>query len=355
MRGMLAVLALMTFWSAPGSAAEAEWCPVPTAQAAEAAGPLAQRLAPELGRMPAPIAHLHTEHTLPNQGIRDASVAAERDLPVMRDAALVWHAWQGRPEAEPYFAQANRMLVAWAATYQPDFNPIDETALGALPQTYALIQAHMAVSDRTRVALFLDRWAQGYVDRMDEARFSAKPAPRWSNNWQSHRVNLVTLIAAATGRPRLVQHAERLFWLQIGRNLRPDGATLDYTQRDALHYVVYDLEPLLQAALVARARGEDWFHPSNAQGTQTGGSLARAVAWLRPYADGSKTHAEFVHSTVPFDAERARAGVAGFSGNFDPHRAARVFWMASVFDPSYAALARTLAPQPLDSLTLCGQ
>ena len=39
---------------------------------------------------PRAIAHVHTEGSLPHQGIRDESVEAERDLPLIRDEALLW-------------------------------------------------------------------------------------------------------------------------------------------------------------------------------------------------------------------------------------------------------------------------
>ncbi len=64
---------------------------------------------------------------------------------------------------------------------------------------------------------------------------------------------------------------------------------------------------------------------------------------------------EFAHSTVSFDAERAQAGVAGFSGEFDPKVAAELFWLAAQFEPRYAGLARRLASRPPDYLILCGR
>jgi len=41
-----------------------------------------------LGDQPDALPHLHTEGTLPNHGIREQSIAAEKDWPVMRQAAL---------------------------------------------------------------------------------------------------------------------------------------------------------------------------------------------------------------------------------------------------------------------------
>ena len=41
---------------------------------------------------------------------------------------------------------------------------------------------------------------------------------------------------------------------QIAANLRPDGSSLDFHERDALHYHCYDLEPLLTLAIAASQR-----------------------------------------------------------------------------------------------------
>lgn len=349
MRKLLAVLSVMVLGIHAALAADAPWCRLTPAP--EAVTTLAVSLQSQLTRVPQPVSHLHTEGTLPHQGLWDTSVAAKRDLPVMRDAALVWRA-NGDPAA---FAMANRMVLAWAATYQPNFNPIDETGLDALVQAYALIQPHMVQANREMVRQFLTRWAQGYVARMDEARFSAKPRDIWANNWQSHRVKLVTMMAVATGHSHLFADARRLFWLQLHRNVGQNSEVMDFAQRDALHYVIYDLEPLLQAALAAKSRGEDWYSIASPEGGNPGGSLAQAVRWLVPFADGTQVHQEFVRSSVAFDAQRAKAGVKGYAGPFDPHDSGHLFWMAAQFDPSYLPLARRLRPAEPAFLALCGQ
>ncbi|MFX5817457.1 alginate lyase family protein, partial [Acinetobacter baumannii] len=76
--------------------------------------------------------------------------------------------------------------------------------------------------------------------------------------WNSHRVKLAVLAAAALQDDRLWGRARQAFDAQVARNIRADGSTLDMEERDALHYVVYDLEPLVRAAQVAQGRGEQW-------------------------------------------------------------------------------------------------
>jgi len=64
--------------------------------------------------------------------------------------------------------------------------------------------------------------------------------------------------AAALADEALVSAAERLFLQQISTNIAVDGQVMDFTQRDALHYVVYDLEPLTMAVIAARPFGRHW-------------------------------------------------------------------------------------------------
>ncbi|WP_050747418.1 hypothetical protein [Sodalis glossinidius] len=82
---------------------------------------------------PQPIAHLHTEGTLPHQGIYDQNVQARKDLPLMLKNAL---AWQAGIDGDEGLRQARRYLLAWVTTWQPDANPIDETPCGQLIQTW---------------------------------------------------------------------------------------------------------------------------------------------------------------------------------------------------------------------------
>ena len=68
------------------------------------------------------------------------------------------------------------------------------------------------------------------------------------------------------------------------------------------------------AALAAKAHGEAWFHAA----VHGGSCVELAIDWLTPFALGQKTHKEFVHSSVPFDAMRAKAGLKGYPGPWEP-------------------------------------
>jgi hypothetical protein len=341
-----AFVASLAFGPASGLAARTPgWCPVPIDAAAAARPGLTAALGNAGEREPRAAVHVHTEHSLPGDPVREASLLAERDWPYMLENALAWRAGAG----DSHLRTASRFLKSWADIYQPDFNPIDETLLDSLIETYAITRDRLDPPTRASAERLIRTLAEGYLTRMRAAEAARAPQSTWKNNWQSHRVKLATLSAAALGDRALLDQARHAFERQLAVNLRSDGSVIDFAQRDALHYVVYDLEPLLRAALAARAMNEDWY--SAHAGRQ---GLADAVHWLEPFARGEKRHVEFAHSTVAFDAERAKAGVAGFSGEFDPKVAGDLFWLAASFEPLYAGLAHALAPRPPYYLVACG-
>ena len=341
---LLATLAL----ALPVAAHAGDWCSVPPAEAALYLPDVTNRLQPLLDSQPQPMAVMHTEGTLPHQGIRDQSIEARKQLPLMRDAAYAWRAGAG----DAYLTLATRYFNAWIAVYRPNLNPIDETNFDAFFDTYAIIAPKLSAADRAKADAALRKWGRDIVTSVDAHNVvSQSPqAKNWDNNWQSHRVKIVTMIAVATGDDALFGDARRLFQAQVAANIKPDGEVIDFAERDALHYVIYDLEPFTQAALAARVRGEDWYHYTS----PTGSSIAKGFAWLYPYASGDKPHEEFKHSKVAFDAQRAAAGQTEYSGMFEPARAGTVFWFASVFNPDYLPLAKKLEPDAPLFIAMCG-
>jgi len=318
----------------------------PTAgQASQPSDPLAaavvQRARQALQRPPAPRETVHIEGTLPGEGIADVSRKALEDMPVARDLALAW-----RLTGDPaYLDQADKYLSAWATTYKVSLNPIDESRLDDLIIAYDLTEPDLPAATRSQFDALLRRLATGYLDAMETGNV---PIPQTLvNNWQSQRVMLATMTAFQLGDEALIARAKAAFQRQIDINLRPDGSVTDFHMRDALHYVVVDVHPLLVAAYAAKIHGQDWY----AYTTPTGATLARAVEWLVPFARGEKTHVEFVNSPVPFDRQRREAGLAGYqNANWQPGEAAQLFAIASLFDPRHVPVRDALLMLPDSSV-----
>jgi hypothetical protein len=286
---------------------------------------------------------LHTEGTLPHEGIYDQSVEAEKDLDLLRNAALAWRATSN----DRYLKLVDRLLYAWVTTYQPSFNPIDETRFEGLILAYDMTASALPVKTRNAAMAFLTKFANGYIAQIDA---QTRPLTgTFRNNWQSHRIKLIAMAAFTLDNRKMILAAQRLFVEHIGDNIAPDGSTVDFKERDALHYVTYDLQPLVTAALAARRHNRNWL-PEQAS---TGATLAAALNWLTPYADGTKTHEEFVHSDVPFDTKRREAGLPGYSGEWDPKDATELFHLAARLDGRYTPIALRLAPTPPAWLAVC--
>ncbi|MDR5855850.1 alginate lyase family protein [Caballeronia sp. LZ062] len=345
---MLAALCALSM-TAPAAHAAMNFCAAPAMQTSERtnADPgvkaLVKMVQSHVNDAPNARATLHTEGTLPHEGIRDESVEAEQDLDLMRDAALAWRATGN----ERYLRLVDRYLLAWTTTYQPSFNPIDETNFESLILAYDLTASALPVKTRNAANAFIAKLVNGYV-----ADIGKQPRPlkgTYRNNWQSHRVKLIAMGAFTIDDRKMIDAAQRLFVEHIGDNIAPDGSTVDFAERDALHYVTYDLQPLVTAALAARRHNRNWL-PERAA---TGATLASALNWLTPYAIGTKTHDEFVHSSVAFDAKRREAGLPGYSGQWDPKNAAELFHLAARLDGRYAPVALRLAPTPPAWLAVC--
>jgi len=316
-------------------AGAAPWC-----TAAPPPASLAKTLMADAGKRagqgPRAVARLHTEGTLPHQGIWDQSVEAKKDLPLIRELALAW-----RSDPTPTtLAQLATLLDAWSKVYQPSFNPIDETDFDAVIDAFAISQQALPAATREATAQWIRALGEGYIAQM---RHPAHPGRgTWTNNWQSHRIKLATLAAVALDDDLLFAAARAEFRRQLGQNLLADGSTIDFGERDALHYTVYDLEPLTRAAMAAATRGEEWLHLTGSSGA----SLASALDWLLPYARGDKTHEEYVHTAVKFDLQRRDAGVPGFGGMWEPRSSSQLYWLASTLDARYRETAQRLSGPP---------
>ncbi|MGC6388828.1 alginate lyase family protein [Ewingella sp. S1.OA.A_B6] len=323
----------------------ADFCSPSPDRNSPAATSLLRSVDAHLANNPDALPHLHTEGTLLHRGIRDESEVAEKDLPLMRDAAL---AWRLNGDSR-YLNQTSRYLAAWVNTYQPSYDPIDETHFESLIIAYSVTQHALAPDLRNATQTFLRQMAQGYVKRIIQAKQKPHPSTIFMDNWQSHRIKLVTMIAFVLDDKPLQEQAKMLFKQQTGENINADGSVFDFYERDALHYVVYDLEPLTMAALAAARGGQHWSY----LGHDRGGNLAQALDWLVSYADGRKTHQEYQHSSVPFDAARREAGEHGFSGPWAAKSSQGLYWMASHLDSKYKPLAQQLAHNPPAWLNVC--
>jgi hypothetical protein len=280
-----------------------------------------------------PRAVVHTQGLLPHEQDRDASVLAQEDWRQTLTQALAW-CLTGNTV---YAAKAVAYIDAWVPIYSPSFDPIDEADLVDLLFGFDFVQDRLSAATIEKTRQLGKLLATGYLGPQRVGDRSTG-----LNNWQSHRIKLATAGAFLSGDAALIAAAREGFVAHVSRNIDTDGRTYDFNQRDAMHYVVYDIEPLLYAASIAAAHGEDWYGTPALQGR-----LGAALQWLKPYASGDQQHEEFVHSTVHFDARRAAAHVKGYSGPWAREEASDLYWIASHLDSRFAQMANALEATPV--------
>jgi Alginate lyase len=275
---------------------------------------------------PQPIDRIVGEGRLESDPQKIQSKAALRDFDKVD--ALAW-AWAVSGD-ERYARKGREFIDAWARVNQSDGNPINESRLEPLIEAYDLLRETYDAAGRARI----DRWLN------DRAMILWKDARGHKENWQSHRLKIVGLIGAATGSEQVWRLADQGFKDQIGSNFADGGESVDFKRRDALHYHLYAVQPLLKVACVAQHKGERLLDYTAGNGA----SLREAVDFIEPYATGQKKHVEFADSQVGFDRKRANAGEKEYSQrNWNPKASVPLYAEAGCVDPSYDKLAARIA------------
>jgi Alginate lyase len=271
-----------------------------------------------------PIDTIRTEGLLQGDPRKTATQSALQDMRKMYALALVYRVSGNRR----YLDKAAIFLQAWAAVNHPKGDPIDDTNLDPAIEAFDMLKEGLTAEQATAIRDWLRLTAETELT----AIYNRQNRATSHNNWHSHRLKIVGEIGYAIGDTALEGYAIRGLMAQIGTNLNPDGSSADFLTRDALHYHVYDLEPLLKLAIVIRrATGADYYSWQ----ASSGSSIRRSVEWLLPYLNGQKTHPEFVNSTVEFDRRRAQNGEAAYRAGtlFDPKNGVAVLVLAAYFDP----------------------
>jgi hypothetical protein len=194
-------------------------------------------------------------------------------------------------------ATAVAALRAWAGAYQPTGNPIDEWFFVPLLQAVDLA-AGPEHGD-------LRAWARDFAVAGD--RFYAGKAernPARANNWMARRLLIRTVAATVAGDGAARAQLPGLLREFAARNYVPapsgdrDGRTVDFGQRDALHYHVAAVQPLTEVLLYA----------PGLVGPEVRAAVLSGVEFIRPFFLGQREHIEFARTSIAFDRARRDDG-----------------------------------------------
>jgi hypothetical protein len=210
-----------------------------------------------------------------------------------------------RTAAEPLRSESLRTaavaLLAWARAYPPTGNPIDELFFLPVLQAADLIAADLGAVDRRTV---LD-WAGEFAIAGD--RFYAPKVYQNKvryNNWMARRL-LIRAVASTVGGlaslraelpDQLTEFTTRNYI--AGPDGKLDGRTYDFLQRDALHYHLSAVQPLVETLL----------YTPDLVSTGVRAAVLSGINFVRPYFLRQLEHVEFAATTIPFDLARRDEG-----------------------------------------------
>lgn len=284
--------------------------------------------------MPAAVDTVFSEGRLANDPKKIKSLKALKDVDKMYALALAY-----KIEGEKaYLNKTKDLLLNWATVNRPMENPINDTKFERAFEAYDLVKNELTKIDNETIKSWLSFMA---YKELNHPFFSKKKPGSPTSNWNSHRIKVIGMIAYAINDDSLKNFINTALPSQIATNLYADGSGMDFKERDALHYQVYTLEPLVKLAIVVnRATKKDFYHYVSVVGS----SLQKSMEFLVPYTTGEKTHKEFVNSKTAFDKKRALNKESNFitGALYQPSHGLNLFSMATYFDPDYLQIVQKL-------------
>lgn len=284
-----------------------------------------------LVQTPRPLEVIHYEGLVGTDERRLKTIAHLQDID---DAAALFELWQ--VTAEPaHGAKVREVVLAWAQTYRPTGNDVNEDKLMPLFLAHEALRETFAPAERGVV----DRWLIEIAEK--NAAAGKREQDRGRSNRHAKRLRIVAAIALSQNRTDWLEETGAAVREFVSTGLYADGSSYDFHHRDTLTYHASALVPLLDLAVIARRRGEElyaWESPS-------GSSLRKSVEFVRPYAEGTKTREEWVNSKVELDRKRAAAGLSQYQPGrrYDPRRALPLLEAAELFQPDLTPLVAQLA------------
>jgi hypothetical protein len=288
--------------------------------------PLQQRADQALMLSPRPLKELVYQGHLQTHPARITTVDHLQD---MDHIDVLVQAWVITGD-ERYADHALEFAVAWARTYRPTGDPINENKLEPMLSAYALLNERLSAEQRDEFEGWTRQLARAQIDSIP--RFPGTT----TNNWHPKRLKLVAWAGRILDEPQYLDFAVSETKTYIAHALRPDGSSRDFEQRDSLGYHIGGVKPLLRLAAILAPSGEDLYHYTSPEGA----SPQRSVRFIEPYARGEKVHGEFARTESNLDRRRAEAGLERYRPGrpFRPQESVRLLEIAIAFEPEYGKL-----------------
>lgn len=267
---------------------------------------------------PLPVEVIHYEGLLDTDPKR---IETTKSLTDMDKVVNLVYSYYGRPE--PIFAErAVKFVLAWAKTYKPTGNTINENKLVPLFWAYHVFGNTFSADESALVQKWMRSIAQAQMDRLKTPM----------NNWEAKRLKIIAAVGCILDDDGLKTLSLQGIKNYIRNAYFPDGTSNDLRERDALSYHVSGLTPCI-ALFATCGRFDKRFHLFDYE-APSGASIRKAVEYTRPYATGEESRKEWVNTKVDLDKRRAAAGIAEYQPGlmFDPAKAVPMLEWACYFD-----------------------
>jgi multidrug resistance efflux pump len=204
---------------------------------------------------------------------------------------------------EKYLQQARSILVSWGQIYKPTGHPIDETKFESMLWAYDLVQCDLSSEDNQ----LINGWLRGFQRKKNKWKFSKSSH---INNHKTHQLKILLMVDKLLNDEKSLTAHLVMLKEHLSNNLLNDGSSIDYEERNALHYHVYNLEPWLEIALLAPHFEE---------------KVAHSYAFLKEQLNNDNIHDQFSQSKQGADARRAEGGFSQYKkgSDYDVSKAAR--------------------------------
>jgi multidrug resistance efflux pump len=256
-------------------------------------------------------------------------IKSRRALRDADNAALLAIAYQITGDKK-YFQHIKAILLGWAKQYIPNGHPINETRLEGMLWAYDRVRCELSANENQHI----HHWLVAIQQAKHNWKFG-KSSTR--NNLRTHQLKMLIMLDLLLADNKALIADRKLLAKHQKVNLLKGGESIDYQERDALHYHTYNLEAWLEIALLDDNYKE---------------VVNESYAWLIKQLNEGNTHGEFINSKQKIDARRASKGVAYAKkgGDFNTRKTARSIINHSTLNalpllkqPEYKFLPETLS------------
>ncbi|MEQ9289862.1 MAG: alginate lyase family protein [Cyclobacteriaceae bacterium] len=267
---------------------------------------------------PRPLAELHYEGLLDSNPKRIITTESLGDVDNV--VHLIYASYGGTiPDCG---RKIKEIVVAWAKTYRATGNPINENKFTALLWGFYLFRDEFSTKEQKLV--------RGWMESIAEAEMNRDRTP--NNNWQAKRLRLVGLIGLINQNGEMVDFALEGLKEFINSAYYADGTSRDLRERDAMHYHLGGVKPLLSTFInfTRFDKRFDLYHYIS----PNGGSIHKSVEYVVPYATGELQRKEWVNTKVLLDKQRAAAGLKKYQPGtlFESKKALPMFEWAAFYN-----------------------